>query len=139
MRLAGCTASQEIKSRSSGAIESSVGRGIRWWRRGILEVRGRRLDVRGERGGSDAGGQAGLGGACVGGLHAGLCGSAEAVVSVFRAGADEGGEERVRGEGLGLELGMELAAHEPRMIGDFDDFDVHAIGSFSGDAETGAG
>ena len=51
--------------------------------------------------------------------------------------ADESGEERVWREWLRLKLRMELAAEEPRMVGQFDDFDVRAIGSFSGDAETG--
>ena len=66
-------------------------------------------------------------------------GYALALMAVFDAGADEGGEERVRGQGLGFEFGMELAAYEPRVVGGFDDFDVHAVGCASGDAEAGAG
>ena len=45
----------------------------------------------------------------------------------------------MRGERLGLEFGMELAAYEPRVVGDFDDFDVHAIWGAPCDAEAGAG
>ena len=62
-----------------------------------------------------------------------------ALVAVFDAGADEGGEQRVRSQGFGFEFGVELAAEEPWVVGGFDDFDVHAVGSASGDAETGAG
>ena len=45
---------------------------------------------------------------------------------VLKCGADEGGEEWVRFEGLGLELGIESAAEKPRMFGCFDDLDVSA-------------
>ena len=34
---------------------------------------------------------------------------------------------------------MELAADEPWVVGGFDDFDVDAVRSASGDAESGAG
>src|SRR5579875_162893 len=61
------------------------------------------------------------------------------MAAIFDAGSDEGGEERVGREGLGLEFGMKLAADEPGMVGNFDDFDVHAVGSFAGDAEAGSG
>jgi len=43
---------------------------------------------------------------------------------VLERGAYEGGEERVRLEGLGFEFGVELAAEEPRVVRGFDDFDV---------------
>ena len=66
-------------------------------------------------------------------------GYALALVAVFYAGADESGEERMRGERLGLEFGMELATDEPWVVGGFDDFDVDAVRSASGDAESGAG
>ena len=62
-----------------------------------------------------------------------------ALVAVLYAGADEGGEEWVRGQGLGFEFGVELTAEEPGVVGGFDDFDVDAVGSASGDAEAGAG
>ena len=48
----------------------------------------------------------------------------EALLPVSYAGANEGGEERMRRERLGFEFGMELAAEEPGMIGHFDNFDV---------------
>ncbi len=57
---------------------------------------------------------------------------------VLEGGADEGGEERVRFEGLGFEFGMELAAEEPWMVGGFDDFDVVFVGSAAGDAKARA-
>jgi len=66
-------------------------------------------------------------------------GYALALMAVFDAGADEGGEQRMRSQGLGLEFGMELAAYEPRVVGGFDDFDVDAVGGASGDAEASAG
>jgi len=53
---------------------------------------------------------------------------------VLERGADEGGEERVRLEGLGFEFGVELAAEEPRVVRGFDDFDVVVVGSTAGDA-----
>lgn len=61
------------------------------------------------------------------------------MVAIFQAGADEGGEERVRSQGFGFEFGVELAAYEPRMIRSLDYFHVDAVGGASGDAETGAG
>src|SRR5882762_9941466 len=53
--------------------------------------------------------------------------------------ADEGKEERMRGQRLGLEFGMELAAEEPGMLRRFDDLDVLAVGRAAGDAESGIG
>ena len=58
---------------------------------------------------------------------------------VFEGSAYEGGEERMRLEGLGLEFGVELAAEEPGVIGGFDDFDVIFVGGAAGDAEAGVG
>ena len=69
---------------------------------------------------------------CVGGLT-------EAQMTVFKARAHERGKQRMRSERLGFEFGMELAADEPGVVRGFDDFDVHAVGCASGDAETGAG
>ena len=54
---------------------------------------------------------------------------------VLEGGADEGREERMRLERLGLEFRMELAAEKPRVIRRFDDFDVIFVGSAAGDAE----
>ena len=54
---------------------------------------------------------------------------------VLVAGGDEVAEERMRLERLGLELGMELAAEEVRMVGDLDDLDVGAVGGRAGDAQ----
>ena len=48
-------------------------------------------------------------------------------MTIFQAGADEGGEERVRRQGFGFEFGMELAAYEPGVIGGFDYFYVDAV------------
>src|ERR1700733_8672828 len=61
---------------------------------------------------------------------------AEAQVAIFQRGANEGGEQRVRGERLGFEFGVELAADEPRMVGHLDDFDVGAVRRAAGDFET---
>src|SRR5208282_1434900 len=55
---------------------------------------------------------------------------------VLVRGADERGKERMRLERGGLEFGMELAAEEPRVVGVFDDFHVHAVGRAPGDAES---
>ena len=62
-----------------------------------------------------------------------------ALVAVFDAGADEGSEKRMRSQRFGFEFGVELAAEEPRVVGSFDDFDVHTVWGASGDAEAGAG
>jgi len=59
-------------------------------------------------------------------------------VAIFQAGADEGGEERVRCQRLGFEFGMELAAQEPGMVRGFDYFYVDAVRCASSDAEAGA-
>ena len=58
---------------------------------------------------------------------------------VFVAGDDELAEERVRLEGLGLELGVELAAEEVGVAGDFDDLDVGLVGSGAAEAQAAAG
>ena len=49
--------------------------------------------------------------------------------------ADEGPEQRVRFERLGLEFRMELAGQGPGMIGQFADFHVDPVGSLAGDAQ----
>src|SRR5271167_1216443 len=59
--------------------------------------------------------------------------------SVLVAGGDEGEEERVGLEGLGFELGVELAADEEWVGGDLDDFDVSGVGGCAGEAEAAAG
>ena len=61
------------------------------------------------------------------------------MLTVFVAGGDELAEERVGLEGLGFELGVELAAEEVGVAGDLDDFDVGLVGSGAGDAQAGAG
>src|SRR5271156_3881051 len=45
----------------------------------------------------------------------------------------------MRSQGFRFELGMELAPYHPRMIRSLDYFYVDAVGSASGDSETGAG
>src|SRR5437763_1426284 len=57
-------------------------------------------------------------------------------VAIQQRRADEGTEERVRLEGLGFELGMELASQEPRVIAQLADFYVHAIRGLAGEAQT---
>ena len=59
--------------------------------------------------------------------------------AVLVAGVDEAEEERMRLQRLGLELGMELAAEEVGMIGEFNDLHVGSVGRASGDAQSGAG
>ena len=63
-------------------------------------------------------------------------GGARFLDPMLQGGADEGGEERMRFEGLGLEFGVELAAQEPRVIGSFDDFDVVFVGGAASDSKT---
>ena len=55
---------------------------------------------------------------------AGYCLDLRAPQPVFVAGDDELAEERVGLEGLGFELGVELAAEEVGVAGDLDDLDV---------------
>jgi hypothetical protein len=45
----------------------------------------------------------------------------------------------MRLQGLGLELGMELAAEEERMAGNLDDLDISRVGSGAADAQAAAG
>ena len=52
---------------------------------------------------------------------------------VLIGGADERREKRMRFQRRGLELRMELAAQEPRVVGDFHDFHVDAIRRAAGD------
>src|SRR5690348_11760902 len=62
-----------------------------------------------------------------------ICGDTALAVLVRRA--DEGLEQGMRLHGLGLELGMELAAEKPRVIGDLADLDVGAVRGLSRDAQ----
>src|SRR5215471_12996177 len=50
--------------------------------------------------------------------------------------ADEGAEQRVRLQRLGLELGMELAAQIPGMIGQLADLHVNSVRRFAGEAQS---
>jgi hypothetical protein len=52
----------------------------------------------------------------------------QALLAAGVGGFDEGLEERVRFEGPGLEFGVELAAEEPGVAGEFADFDELAAG-----------
>ena len=60
-----------------------------------------------------------------------------ALEALLVRGADEGLEERVRFHGFALELGVELAAQEPGVAGDFADLHVGVVGRFAGNAEAG--
>src|SRR5215472_15228583 len=55
---------------------------------------------------------------------------------MFGGSADECREQRMRRERLRLELRMELASQEPRMVRRFDNFHINAIGSFAADFES---
>src|SRR5712691_11559005 len=50
---------------------------------------------------------------------------------VLERGADEGTEQRMRLQRLGLELGMELAAQIPGVIRDLSDLDVNGVRRFT--------
>lgn len=54
---------------------------------------------------------------------------------VLVAGGDKGAEERMRLEGLGLELRVKLAAYEERVARDLDNFDIGGVGGSAGDLE----
>jgi len=70
------------------------------------------------------------------GLGAGwFQGCSRFVALVFQGGAYEGGEQRMRLQGLGLEFGVELAAEEPGMLRGFDDLDVIFVGGAAGDQQ----
>src|SRR5215831_17421791 len=58
------------------------------------------------------------------------------IVTVFDTGANESSKQRMRRERLRFEFWMELAADKPRMIGHFNDLNVHAVRSASADAES---
>src|ERR1035441_9041214 len=88
--------------------------------------------MRGNAGASGAGARIGGGDVRVSGL-------ALALASIFQAGANECGEQRMRCERLRFEFRMELDADEPGMVGHLDDFDVDAVGSASRDAKSSAG
>jgi hypothetical protein len=51
------------------------------------------------------------------------------------AGGDEAGEQRVRLERARFQLGVELHADEPGMVGDFDDLRQHAVGRHAGETQ----
>ena len=70
------------------------------------------------------------------GLREEICGAVFVALMVER-GADEGGEKRMRFEGLGFEFGVELAAEKPGVIGGFDNFDIIFVGRAAGDAQAG--
>src|SRR5579863_5200550 len=69
----------------------------------------------------------------VGFAGASFQGMAEMLLPALDGRAYECGEKRVRGQRLRLEFGVELAADEPRMIRNLDDFHVNAIGRAPGD------
>src|SRR5438105_1253789 len=56
--------------------------------------------------------------------------------AIVERGAHERAEQRMRLQGLRLELRMELAAQEPGMIRELADLDVNAVGSLSGQPQT---
>src|SRR5712692_7616607 len=56
-------------------------------------------------------------------------------MAVLVGRADKRRKQRVRGQRLRFELGMELAAKEPGMLGRLDDLDVGAVRRASGDAQ----
>ena len=64
--------------------------------------------------------------AMLGDVHA-----AQLPVAMLQRRADEGAEQRMRLQRLRFELGMELAAEIPGMIGDLADLDVHAVRSLA--------
>src|SRR5437773_5728497 len=57
-------------------------------------------------------------------------------LTVPLAGTDEAPEERMREHRLRLELGVELAGQEIRMLRDFDDFHEASVRGLSADPET---
>src|SRR6266446_5175506 len=56
---------------------------------------------------------------------------------LVEGGLDERGEQRVRLEGLGFQLGMELHADKPGVVGDFDNLRQQAVGRHPGKAQPG--
>src|SRR5262249_34283672 len=56
---------------------------------------------------------------------------------MLRRRADKRAEERVRLHRLTLELRVELATQEPRMIGDLADLDIRVVGRFASDLQAG--
>src|ERR1019366_9331509 len=63
-------------------------------------------------------------------------GGSETALAMRIGGSDEGAEQRMRFHRFGLELGMELAAEEPGMIGDFADLHVGSVGRLAGDTKS---
>src|SRR5439155_25472223 len=62
-------------------------------------------------------------------------GRGQAAGLVFAGGADKRLEQRVGSEGTRLELGMELATQEPRVVANLDNLDVGAVRSVAGNGE----
>src|SRR5439155_25985050 len=62
-------------------------------------------------------------------------GRGQAAGLVFTGGVDKRLEKRVGREGARLELGMELAAQEPRVVANLDNLDVSAVRSVAGNRE----
>src|SRR6202521_2113818 len=63
---------------------------------------------------------------------------AEALATVLEACVNERCKQRMRSQWLRFELGVKLAADEPGVSRDFHDFDVDAVRSAAGDAESSA-
>src|SRR4029077_13399621 len=63
---------------------------------------------------------------------------AQALPTVLEACVNERRKQRMRNQRLRFELGMKLAADEPGVVRDFHDFDVDAVRSAAGDAESSA-
>src|ERR1039458_9084619 len=59
----------------------------------------------------------------------------QAPVALLFRRADKALEQRVRLHGLGFELGVELAAEIPRVVGELADLDVGIVGCFAGDLQ----
>src|SRR5438067_1994241 len=62
-----------------------------------------------------------------------------ALPAILIAGLHKAAEERMRLQRFGLELGMELAAQEIRMIGNLHDLHVCTVRRGAGDAQPAAG
>src|SRR6202023_4370870 len=62
----------------------------------------------------------------------------EALATVLEACVNERCKQRMRSQRVRFELGVKLAADEPGVIRDFHDFDVDAVRSAAGDAESSA-
>src|SRR5208283_1979400 len=69
------------------------------------------------------------------GFRAILAPGAQPPLPEFVSRADKRLEQRMRLHRLGLELGMELAAQIPRVVGDLANLDVSVIGRLAGEAQ----